>query len=192
MANFRFPVLFLGHGSPMNIVADNPFTQMLRNYSSAIPTPKAVVIVSAHWQTSGSYITSSENPEQIFDFYGFPPELYRVYYTPAGLSSLATHIHSAIPEIQVDSRRGIDHAGWTLMHLLYPKASVPQLQISLNVNLSPREHFELGRKLAFLRDEDVLVIGSGNLIHNLGLVDFDDSAKWNYPDISDTIKRPFH
>ncbi len=173
----QLPVLFLAHGSPMNIVADNSYSRMLKDYAKTIPSPKAVIIISAHWLTRCSFITGSDQPEQMYDFYGFPSELYTVHYKPKGLPILAEHIHKAIPEIAIDPSRGVDHAGWTLMKHLYSDATIPCLEISLDITKTPQQHFDLGKKLAFLRDEGVLIVGGGNLIHNLYDIDFDDEAK---------------
>ena len=107
--------IFIGHGSPMNIIAQNQYTKFLTDYALSIPQPKAVVVISAHWQTNGTFITGDSNPEQIFDFYGFPDELYNIKYTPQGLPELAEFITKNNTNIQIDYDRGIDHAGWSIM-----------------------------------------------------------------------------
>lgn len=170
------PALFLAHGSPINIVADNAFTRALREVPARIPRPVAILVISAHWQSRGSLVTSSPDPCQIYDFSGFPEELYEVKYEAPGNAALAAHIASSLPA-ECDPERGIDHGAWSVLHHMYPAADIPVLQLSLDAELSPRGHFELGGKLAFLRSEGVLVIGSGNIVHSFDEVDFDDDAR---------------
>jgi 4,5-DOPA dioxygenase extradiol len=176
MSGHHFNPVFIGHGSPMNAVADNRYTRFLRDYAQSIPRPEAILVVSAHWQTDGARITAGARPGQIYDFYGFPDELYALNYAPDGQAALARSISGRVPEIQGDEHRGIDHAGWAVVKHMYPDGNVPLLELSLDYGSSEFDHFELGKKLAFLADEGVLVIGSGNIVHNLRFVDVSDGA----------------
>jgi 4,5-DOPA dioxygenase extradiol len=160
----------------MNAVARNAYTRFLGAYAAAVGKPRAIVVISAHWLARGSFVTGAGRPEQIHDFYGFPPELYRIRYAPPGLPELAADIAAALPGIAVDPTRGIDHAGWAVAMHMYPEQDVPLLQISLDVNASERGHADLGRALGRFRDEDVLLVGSGNIVHNLRDVSWDEAA----------------
>ncbi len=170
----KMPVLFIGHGSPMNIIDDNTYTRSLQELGRILPRPAAVLVVSAHWQTRGTYITSATAPPTVYDFYGFPPALYRVKYETAGLPVLAERVREVSGNlVSLDAARGIDHAAWAVLKHMYPAADIPVLEMSLDVNLSPAEHYALGKKLAPLRQEGILIIGSGNLVHNLSRINFD-------------------
>jgi 4,5-DOPA dioxygenase extradiol len=168
---------FIGHGSPMNIIENNSYTDMLKTLRETIETPKAIIVISAHRLTHGTYITSSPNPPQIYDFYGFPEELYEYNYTAPGASELAKQIEADNIGIQIDEARGIDHAARAVLCHIYPEQNIPVLEMSLDVNKSLEEHFALGHKLAKYREENILIIGSGNIIHNLGNISFDTEAK---------------
>jgi len=149
------PALFIGHGSPMNAIEDNSYTQSLRKLGERLPRPKAILCISAHWQTKGTFVTSTDTPKQIYDFYGFPEELYNVKYKAVGSSVAALKIHSVIENFKIDfdnGQWGLDHGTWCVLQHLYPKADIPVLQLSLNVNLTPQEHFNLGRELNKLRE----------------------------------------
>lgn len=170
----KIPVLFIGHGSPMNIIDDNTYTRSLQELSRILPRPAAVLVVSAHWQTRGTYITSAVAPPTIYDFYGFPPALYRAKYETPGSPAIAGRVREVSGNlVSLDVARGIDHAAWAVLKHMYPLADIPVLEMSLDVNLSPAEHYALGRKLAPLRQEGVLIMGSGNLVHNLSRINFD-------------------
>jgi len=169
--------LFIGHGSPMNAIADNRYARFLRAYGQSIRKPEAIVVVSAHWRTKGTYITGNEHPEQIYDFWGFPDELYTVRYAPKGAPEIAREIERAGIGVAVDAHRGVDHAGWAVVKHMYPDQDVPLLQISLDVDKDIREHFALGAALSPFSRKGVLFIGSGNMIHNLRVIDFDEDAK---------------
>lgn len=183
MTNKNFPALFIGHGSPMNLLADNAFTKDMINLGSSLPLPAAIAVVSAHWLTNGSFVTSAKNPEQIYDFYGFPRPLYDYRYQAPGSPEIAGLI-SAITghnTIMMDKKRGIDHAAWTILKHMYPEQDIPVLEISLDIGREPQYHFDLGKKLAGLREKDILMIGSGNMIHNLSDIDLNNNAdpfKW--------------
>ncbi|WP_319371889.1 4,5-DOPA dioxygenase extradiol [uncultured Ilyobacter sp.] len=165
------PVLFIGHGNPMNAISDNSFTKSLKKISENIEKPEAILVISAHWQTRGTSITASDNPRQIYDFYGFPEDLYRVVYNPKGKKELSSYIVKALNEVDTTvigvDYWGLDHGSWAVLTHIYPEADIPVLQLSLDAGLDEKSHYELGKKLSFLRDMGVLVIGSGNIVHNL-------------------------
>ena len=172
------PVLFLGHGSPMNAIEDNAFSRGWAAIAREIPRPKAILMVSAHWETEGVLLTASDAPETIHDFYGFPKALFDVRYSAPGARWLAERARDLIAasavrptRIGLDEGRGLDHGAWSVLLPMYPDASVPVVQLSLDRSLTPAQHLELGKALAPLRDEGVLVIGSGDIVHNLR-VDF--------------------
>lgn len=181
--NEIFPALFIGHGSPINIVADNNFTRDLVSFGKKLPRPDAILVVSAHWLTRGTFITSGKTPEQIYDFFGFPDPLYRVRYTAPGSPETADMVigTAGADIITTDSYRGIDHAAWTILKYLFPAADIPVLELSLDYTKPSSYHFDLGKRLRELRKKNILVIGSGNIIHNLRDIDFNDDAvpfKW--------------
>lgn len=168
----KMPILFIGHGSPMNLVLENDFTQSLKNLKEILPRPKAILVFSAHWVSRGIYITGDQNPEQIYDFYGFPENLYQIHYKSQGLSSLAEQIFQTTENFKIrpSYNRGIDHAAWAVLKHIYPEADIPVLEMSMDYYQPGKYHYELGKNLAFLRKEGVLMIGSGNLVHNLGMI----------------------
>ena len=169
----KMPVLFVGHGSPMNAIERNAFTEALSSVSAALPRPRAVCVVSAHWVTSGPRVMSSEHPRTIHDFYGFPRELYDVQYPAPGAPDEAAKVASD-PEIARDQEWGLDHGSWSVLRHMYPKADVPAFQLSLDSRRSFKEHLELGREIAALREQGVLILGSGNIVHNLGRIEWND------------------
>lgn len=170
----KMPIIFVGHGSPMNAVADNIFTKYFKNLATKIPKPKAIVCLSAHWVTSGVQVTAMAKPKTIHDFYGFPSELYDLTYNAPGNPILAKEIQKLFSptEVILNKDWGLDHGTWSVLKHMYQKANIPVVQISLDYNKSAEEHFELAKKLAPLRDEGILIIGSGNIIHNLREIDF--------------------
>lgn len=178
----KFPALFLGHGSPMNAIMDNAFTKFLVNLGRELGKPEAIAVISAHWQTLGTCISCQTQPKQIYDFYGFPKELYDVKYTPHGATDIANElINNSDCMITCNDFWGLDHAAWVLLKHMYPKADVPVFEISLDKNKRPREHFDTGKKLRFLRENNILVIGSGNVVHNLSAISpgiFDPVFPW--------------
>lgn len=173
----HFNPVFIGHGSPMNAAATNAYTEFLGAYGAAAGKPEAIVVVSAHWQTRGTFITAGAHPPQIYDFFGFPDELYALKYAPKGSPEIAEMIAAGTPGLRTDPSRGIDHAGWAVVKHLYPDADVPLLEISLDANLSEAEHLSLGRKLAPFADRGILFIGSGNIVHNLRDISFEENDK---------------
>ena len=168
------PVLFLGHGSPMNAIEENEFVTGFRKVAKEIPKPRAILCVSAHWETRGTHVTAMRNPRTIHDFGGFPKELFEVQYPAPGSPELAAETRNLVKstEVGLDDKWGLDHGAWSVVKHLYPDADVPVIQMSLDCGLSPKGHYELAREIKALRRRGVLVIGSGNMVHNLGKVDW--------------------
>lgn len=169
--------VFIGHGSPMNIIENNTYTRFLKEYSQIISKPKKIIVISAHWLTHWTYITGGEQPAQIYDFWWFPEELYKYKYTPKWDPVLAKEIESDNIGIQIDNDRGVDHAAWAVLAHIYKDEDIQVIEISLDVDKSFEQHFELGKKLAKWRSEDILFIGSGNIIHNLGDISFNENCE---------------
>lgn len=170
----RMPVLFLGHGTPMNAIEENEYTLGFKKIAETLPKPNAIICVSAHWLTKGTKITAMENPRTIHDFGGFPQELHDVNYPAKGNNELAKETQKLfLPDnrIELDHEWGLDHGTWSVIKHLYPKADIPVLQLSIDYYKSPEYHFELSKKLAKLRYKGVLIIGSGNIVHNIGKMD---------------------
>lgn len=166
------PLLFVGHGSPMNIVQTNDFTESLRLAGEKLPRPRLILCISAHWVTDGAFVTGSAHPKQIFDFYGFPDELYDVVYDPRGSIQDANHVAGLGSSVSVtpDSRWGIDHGTWAVLKHLYPNHDIPVIQLSLDGNRDEAAHYKLASFLKPLRSDGVLIIGSGNIVHNLRMI----------------------
>lgn len=175
MSTSRMPLLFVGHGSPMNAIEDNEFSRAWVEVGQSFPRPKAILCISAHWETGGTKVTAMEKPHTIYDFYGFPPELYAVIYPAPGSPELARNL-GLLADIQHDLTWGLDHGAWSVLTRLFSKADVPVVQLSLDVKISSQAHYDLGRQLKALRDEDVLILGSGNIVHNLRLVVWEETA----------------
>lgn len=169
------PVLFLGHGSPMNAIEENEFVSGFRKIGSEIPRPQAIICVSAHWETRGTMVTAMEQPRTIHDFGGFPPELYQVQYPAPGNPELALAVKNSIQgaEAGLDHNWGLDHGSWSVVRHLYPEADIPVIQLSLDTRKTPQQHYDLSRELSALRKKGVLIIGSGNMVHNLRMVAWD-------------------
>lgn len=171
----RMPVLFLGHGSPMNAIEENEFVSGFRKIGKEIPKPQAILVVSAHWETRGTFVTAVEKPATIHDFGGFPKALYDVQYPAPGSPELAKETKELIQktEVGLDYQWGLDHGAWSVVKHLYPNADVPVIQMSLDHFKTPQYHYELAKELAALRNKGVLIIGSGNMVHNLRMVAWD-------------------
>jgi 4,5-DOPA dioxygenase extradiol len=171
----KMPVLFLGHGSPMNAIEENEFVTGWRNIGYTIPKPRAILCVSAHWETRGTCVTSMQKPATIHDFGGFPCELFEVEYPAPGSPELAMETKSIIKKaiVELDDKWGLDHGCWSVIKHLYPNADVPVIEMSLDYYQSPQHHYDLAKELSPLRDKGVLIIGSGNIIHNLRLVNWE-------------------
>ncbi len=169
------PVLFLGHGSPMNAIEENEFVEGFRIIGSTLPKPKAVLCVSAHWETRGTFVTAMEEPRTIHDFGGFPCALFEVQYPAPGSPELAQEAKELVKKTDVglDQKWGLDHGAWSVIKHLYPGADVPVIEMSLDYYQTPQNHYELAGELKSLRGKGVLIIGSGNMVHNLGLVAWD-------------------
>lgn len=176
------PALFVGHGSPMNALEDNEFSRGWKEISGRIPRPRAILCISAHWLTRGTSVTAMEKPPTIHDFGGFPDELFRVEYPAPGNPGLAEETQKLIgyTTINRDYQWGLDHGTWSVARQMYPDADIPVLQLSLDYSKPAGFHYELGAALAVLRKKGVLVMGSGNIIHNLGVIDFNkpDGYDW--------------
>lgn len=171
----KMPVLFLGHGSPMNAIEDNEFVQGFKNVGREIQRPSAILCISAHWETKGTFVTAMDKPRTIHDFGGFPKALYDVQYPAPGEPSLAKETKKIVKKTQVglDDAWGLDHGAWSVIKHLYPDADVPVIQMSLDYTKPAQYHFELAKELAVLRERGVLIVGSGNMVHNLRLVAWD-------------------
>lgn len=178
----KMPVLFLGHGSPMNAIEENQFVTGFRNLAKTLPQPNAILCISAHWFTKGTKVTAMEMPRTIHDFGGFPKELFAVQYPAQGSPELAIETKELLlpTEVEVDHEWGLDHGAWSVIKHLYPEANVPVIQLSIDYSKSPQCHFELAQKLSALRHKGILIIGSGNIVHNLRLVDFYNMDVDNY------------
>lgn len=180
----KMPVLFIGHGSPMNIIENNRFTSQWRTIADDIPTPKAILCLSAHWYEAENIVSKSEHPETIHDFYGFPEVLYAIPYPAAGAPELAVRVSQLLPET-VFAERGLDHGAWSVLNFMYPKADIPICQLSLNASLTPEECYQAGRTLQSLREEGVLILGSGNIVHNLSMADWEMEQGYPWADAFD-------
>lgn len=171
--NKRMPVMFVGHGSPMNAIEDNAYSRAWSALGTTLEKPKAILSISAHWFTRGTKVNDSPTPAMIYDMYGFPDELYRLKYPAPGSPELAHTARSLIGDaVTIDNNWGIDHGTWSVLNKVFPKADVPIVQLSVNAMLTPEEHYAIGQKLKPLRDEGVLIFGSGNVVHNLARVDW--------------------
>ncbi|MBD9354957.1 4,5-DOPA-extradiol-dioxygenase [Methylomonas albis] len=174
----RMPALFIGHGSPTNAIEAGEFSRAWAEWGVSLRKPKAILCVSAHWQTEGVRLTAMDQPTTIHDFYGFSQALFDMGYPAPGDPALALRIIQTMRQvpIQADTDWGLDHGSWSILCHMFPAADIPVLQLSLDRNQSPEQHYQLGKALRWLRDEDVLIIGSGNIVHNLQAVIWRDTA----------------
>lgn len=174
----RFPVLFIGHGSPMNAIENNEFSATWEELGQTLPKPRAVLCISAHWETRGTRVTAMATPRTIHDFYGFPRELNEKQYPAPGSIELVERVRANVKSVPVleDQEWGLDHGSWSVLCRMYPGAEIPVVQLSLNRELSLESHYQLGSELRPLRDEGVLILGSGNMVHNLRMAAWVDSG----------------
>lgn len=180
--DYEYPVLFVGHGSPMNGIEENDFSKQWKKQVEHLPTPKMVLVVSAHWLTRGTYITAMDHPQTIHDFGGFPDELFAVQYPAPGSLDWANTTKELITSTTVGLNHewGLDHGTWTVVRHMYPEANVPVLQLSIDYTKQADYHYKLANELKALRKKGVLIIGSGNMVHNLGKVAWDKLNEVNY------------
>lgn len=178
----KMPVLFVGHGSPMNALEDNVYTKQWKKTAEGLTKPKAILCVSAHWLTNGSFITAVENPLTIHDFGGFPQALFDVQYPAKGNPELAKETVALFPQdlLHLDMEWGLDHGTWSILKQMYPLADVPTLQLSIDYSKPASYHFELAQYLKKLREKGVLIVASGNMVHNLGMVAWDKLGEESY------------
>jgi len=178
----EMPALFVGHGNPMNAIEENEFVTGWRNVTKTIPRPTAILCVSAHWETRGTFVTAMEKPETIHDFGGFPQALFDVQYPAPGSPELASETKKIITKtpVELDYKWGLDHGAWSVIERMYPAADIPVIQLSLDYTQPPQYHYELAKELSVLRKKGVLIIGSGNMVHNLGMAAWDKMNTPNY------------
>ncbi len=175
------PVLFVGHGSPMNAVEENHFSRTWREIGLSLPRPSGILVISAHWETEGMRVTGSDKPKTIHDFYGFPRELYEVQYSAPGSSALAAMIRDILgtDKVDLDHERGFDHGCWSVLCRMFENADIPVVQLSLSRNRAPADHYESGKRLISCRERGILIIGSGNIVHNLHRMTWSETAyRW--------------
>lgn len=171
----KMPVLFLGHGSPMNAIEENEFVTGFRNLGKEIQKPSAILCISAHWETKGTFVTAMQTPKTIHDFGGFPQALFDVQYPAPGSPELALETKKIITktEVELDDKWGLDHGAWSVIRHLYPKADIPVIQMSIDYSQPAKYHYELAKEISGLRNKGILIIGSGNMVHNLRMVAWD-------------------
>ncbi len=183
------PVLFIGHGSPLNAIEQNEFSKGWANITTEIPTPSAILCISAHYETVGTHITAAAAPKTIHDFYGFPPALFNTIYQAPGSPILASATKNLVTETDVilDNNWGLDHGSWSILKNMYPLAKIPVLEMSLDTRLTPKQHYTLAKELKALRTRGVLIIGSGNMVHNLGNMNWQlPNAGFDWAEIANT------
>ncbi|WP_320005113.1 4,5-DOPA-extradiol-dioxygenase [Shiella aurantiaca] len=170
----KMPVLFVGHGNPMNVLWDNAFTRHLSALGQRLEAPKAVLVISAHWLSRGTHVATNPAPPTIHDFGGFPSEMYEIQYPAPGAPDLAMEIAQRVhfTEVHTDEEMGLDHGAWTVLRWMYPEANIPVFQMSIDATQGPTYHYALAKDLAFLRKRGVMILGSGNIVHNLRILDW--------------------
>ncbi|MBV2168936.1 MAG: 4,5-DOPA dioxygenase extradiol [Bdellovibrio sp.] len=168
----QMPVLFVGHGSPMNALAKNAFSESLYKLGATLPKPQAVLCVSAHWETQGTQVLYNAAPPTIHDFYGFPKPLFDLQYPARGPLGLAHETQKLLPQATLNEKWGLDHGTWSVLVHMYPHADIPVFQVSLDINKTPTQHLEMGRQLRSLREKGILILGSGNIVHNLATLNW--------------------
>jgi len=185
------PVLFLGHGNPMNAITENEFTRGWRMAGSHVPRPDAILCISAHWETNGTYVTAMEKPQTIHDFGGFPRTLFEVQYPAPGSPELAAETKRTVTgtPVELDHEWGLDHGCWSVIRHMYPEADVPVIQMSLDYHQPPAWHYELAKELSRLRSKGVLIVGSGNFVHNLRMADWHSEGGFEWAlEANETVK----
>lgn len=190
----RMPALFIGHGSPMNAIEDNAFTQRLRKLGASLEPPKAILVVSAHWQTRGTYVHTTQLPKTIHDFGGFPQALFDVQYPAKGSPEFAKMVTDQVKSTHVlhDTEWGLDHGAWSILKQMYPNANIPVFQMSLDFTKGPAYHYQLAKELDALRNKGLLILGSGNIVHNLGVLDWNNPSGKGYDwaiEFDETVKK---
>ena len=177
-AEEKMPVLFVGHGNPMNAIEKNEYHNKWTEMGKSLPKPKAILVVSAHWLTKGTSVTAMERPKTIHDFGGFPDELFAQQYPAMGSPEFAKEVQSLVTKtkVQADLDWGLDHGTWSVLLPMYPNADIPVFQLSIDYSQPPQYHYDLAKELAALRKKGVLIIGSGNIVHNLGMIDWNGKA----------------
>lgn len=172
----RMPALIIGHGSPMNAIEENEFSQTWKRIGNDLPRPKAILSISAHWQTRASAVTGAAQPQTIHDFMGFPQELFDVQYPAPGSVGLVKRVGKILKSVGIDQQWGLDHGTWSVLRVMFPLADIPVVQLSLAYFSDPAAHYAIGQALRPLRDEGVLILGSGNIVHNLREAVLSDKA----------------
>jgi 4,5-DOPA dioxygenase extradiol len=177
-SDVKMPALFIGHGSPLNAIENNEFSQAWAQVVKSLPKPKAILCISAHWETAGTHVTAMELPKTIHDFYGFPQPLYEVKYPARGSPDLARLAQKTVRKAQVrlDEDWGLDHGAWAVLRQMFPNANIPVIQLSLDRTKDPEFHYDIGKELKVLRNKGVLIVGSGNMVHNLRVMAWQDMA----------------
>ncbi|MEI7890566.1 MAG: 4,5-DOPA dioxygenase extradiol [bacterium] len=176
----KMPAIFVGHGSPMTADVDNAYNEAWRKFAKKLPKPKAIIVISAHWNIKDVAVSDLEKPKQIYDFYGFPDKLYKLKYPVAGSFELAEKVRkilAPIVDVKINNEWGIDHGGWIPLLSFFPEADVPVVQLSLDYSKSTQEHYDIGKALAPLREEGIMIIGSGDIVHNLREIEYEEDAK---------------
>ena len=168
------PVLFIGHGHPINAIEKNDFTDFLTAFGKKLTKPKAILVVSAHWETEGTYVSTNPKPQTIYDFGNFHPDLFKIIYPASGSPEFAQLVLNILSKdnVKADNEMGLDHGAWTILKYLFPKADVPVFQMSLDFTRTPQSHFEIASKINSLREKGLMIVCSGNIVHNLRMVDW--------------------
>jgi 4,5-DOPA dioxygenase extradiol len=180
----------VGHGSPLNAIEDNEFSRAWIEVGQALPRPNAILCISAHWETAGTWVTAMDRPKTIYDFYGFPPELYEKKYPALGSPGLARLVQETrMTQVRLDQTWGLDHGAWSVLSRMFPNADIPVVQLSLDRTQAPPFHYALGKELRTLRDKGILIVGSGNMVHNLRMVAWQDEAYDWALEFDETIQR---
>ncbi|MDU2064163.1 MAG: 4,5-DOPA dioxygenase extradiol [Sporomusaceae bacterium] len=182
----KMPVLFIGHGSPMNAIDNNKYAKTWSEIGQSLPRPEAILAISAHWYTAGTRITDAKEPKTVYDMYGFPKELYQVQYPAPGSPHFAQITKNLISSpVAIDNSWGLDHGSWSVLHRLYPQADIPVYQLSVDRNASAAKHFQIGQEIRQLREQGVLIFASGNVVHNLSRIAWDLETGYDWAESFD-------